>query len=124
MLDLLEVLLGPGGLRLKHLRLDGSTKVEERQAMIDAFQAAGSKVFAFLLSTRAGGQGINLTAADTVIIHDLDWNPQLDRQAETISQFRSRDETIALPSSFTPRVHSSTCAAALRCSEIAISLKR
>ena len=54
----------------------------ERQRRIDEFQAAGSKVFAFLLSTRAGGQGINLTAADTVIMHDLDWNPALDRQAE------------------------------------------
>ena len=53
--------------------------------MIDEFQrseAGAAQVFCFLLSTRAGGQGINLTAADTVIIHDLDWNPQLDRQAE------------------------------------------
>jgi SWI/SNF-related matrix-associated actin-dependent regulator 1 of chromatin subfamily A len=52
------------------------------QMMIDEFQAENSHIFAFLLSTRAGGQGINLTAADTVIIHDLDWNPQLDKQAE------------------------------------------
>lgn len=50
--------------------------------MIDRFQSDSSKIFAFLLSTRAGGQGINLTAADTVILHDLDWNPALDRQAE------------------------------------------
>ena len=49
--------------------------------MIDAYNAADSRLFAFLLSTRAGGQGINLTSADTVIVHDLDWNPQLDRQA-------------------------------------------
>ena len=82
MLNLLEILLGPAGLRLRFLRLDGGTAVEERQQMIDQFQAADSKIFAFLLSTRAGGQGINLTAADTVIIHDLDWNPQLDKQAE------------------------------------------
>ena len=67
---------------MSFLRLDGSTAVAERQQMIDKFQSPKSKVFAFLLSTRAGGQGINLTAADTVIIHDLDWNPQLDRQAE------------------------------------------
>ena len=52
-----------------------------RAGLIDDFQAADN-IFAFLLSTRAGGQGINLTAADTVILHDLDWNPQLDRQAE------------------------------------------
>ena len=82
MLDLLEYLLGPTGLKLPFVRLDGSTPVAERQRMIDKFQAAGSKVFAFLLSTRAGGQGINLTGADTVILHDLDWNPMLDRQAE------------------------------------------
>lgn len=41
-----------------------------------------SGVFAFLLSTRAGGQGLNLTRADTVILHDVDFNPQIDRQAE------------------------------------------
>jgi len=82
MLDLLEMLLSPMGLDMPSLRLDGGTKVGERQEMIDKFQADGSEIFAFLLSTRAGGQGINLTAADTVIIHDLDWNPQLDRQAE------------------------------------------
>ncbi|KOO24372.1 snf2 family DNA-dependent ATPase, partial [Chrysochromulina tobinii] len=81
MLDLLEHLLGPSGLRLHYCRLDGGTPVAERQVKIDKFQAADSKIFAFLLSTRAGGQGINLTAADTVILHDLDWNPQLDRQA-------------------------------------------
>ena len=84
MLDLLEAMMGAeyGGLGLKYVRLDGQTKQEHRQELIDEFQAADSDLFAFLLSTRAGGQGINLTAADTVILHDLDWNPQLDRQAE------------------------------------------
>ena len=83
MLDILEEFLGngPGGLGLQHLRLDGSTPVVERQSMIDEFQRS-DEVFCFLLSTRAGGQGINLTGADTVIIHDLDWNPMLDVQAE------------------------------------------
>ena len=87
MLDILQEFLGSGsgGLGLKPLRLDGSTPVAERQEMIDEFQrseAGAAQVFCFLLSTRAGGQGINLTAADTVIIHDLDWNPMLDVQAE------------------------------------------
>lgn len=82
MLDIMESILGaPPGLDLSFVRLDGSTAVEERQQLIDSFQAKDSQIFAFLLSTRAGGQGITLTAADTVIIHDLDWNPQLDRQA-------------------------------------------
>lgn len=52
-----------------------------RQELIDTYNADES-IFAFLLSTRAGGLGINLTAADTVIIHDVDFNPYNDRQAE------------------------------------------
>lgn len=48
---------------------------------MDRFQAKGSDTFAFLLSTKAGGQGITLTAADTVILYDSDWNPQNDVQA-------------------------------------------
>ena len=64
------------------VRLDGSTNVEERQRICDAFNAEGSDLFAFLLSTRAGGQGLNLVGADTVVIHDCDFNPQIDRQAE------------------------------------------
>ena len=50
--------------------------------MIDDFNRPGSDAFIFLLSTRAGGLGINLTAADTVIIFDSDWNPHLDTQAQ------------------------------------------
>lgn len=50
----------------------------ERQAAIDRFSSKDSKTFVFLLSTRAGGLGINLTAADTVIIYDSDFNPQND----------------------------------------------
>jgi SWI/SNF-related matrix-associated actin-dependent regulator 1 of chromatin subfamily A len=52
-----------------------------RQELIDAYNADKS-IFVFLLSTRAGGLGINLTAADTVIIHDVDFNPYNDKQAE------------------------------------------
>jgi superfamily II DNA or RNA helicase len=65
-------------------RLDGSVHGDERQAAIDRFsdkEADSSKSFVFLLSTRAGGVGINLTAADTCIIYDSDWNPQNDLQA-------------------------------------------
>lgn len=52
-----------------------------RQLMIDLYNMDES-IFAFLLSTKAGGLGINLTAADTVIIHDIDYNPYNDKQAE------------------------------------------
>jgi len=61
-------------------RLDGSTKAELRQQAMDHFNAPGSDDFCFLLSTRAGGLGINLATADTVIIFDSDWNPQNDLQ--------------------------------------------
>lgn len=60
---------------------DDSTQVSERQAIVDSFNSDTS-IFACLLSTRAGGQGLNLTGADTVVIHDMDFNPQIDRQAE------------------------------------------
>jgi SNF2 family DNA or RNA helicase len=63
-------------------RLDGSSQGNVRQAAIDRFSRKGSKKFVFLLSTRAGGVGLNLTAADTVIIFDSDWNPQQDIQAQ------------------------------------------
>ena len=66
---------------LKFCRLDGSTPVSERKALIDRFSSDPS-IPVFLLSTRAGGLGINLTSADTVILHDVDFNPENDRQAE------------------------------------------
>ncbi|EMG46860.1 CHD1 Chromo domain-containing protein 1 [Candida maltosa Xu316] len=62
-------------------RLDGTIPSSQRKISIDHFNAPGSKDFAFLLSTRAGGLGINLMTADTVIIFDSDWNPQADLQA-------------------------------------------
>merc|ERR1712080_276531 len=65
----------------KYLRLDGQTPVQERQALIDKFNR-DEGIFIFILSTRAGGLGINLTAANTVILHDLDFNPYNDKQAE------------------------------------------
>ncbi|KAG2202459.1 hypothetical protein INT47_013075 [Mucor saturninus] len=64
-----------------YVRLDGSCNERSRVRSIDAFNAPGSKIDVFLLSTRAGGVGINLTTADTVIIWDSDFNPYADLQA-------------------------------------------
>jgi SNF2 family DNA or RNA helicase len=69
------------GLSLEHIRLDGSMDSLEKQRKIDKYNAPDSSVFAFLLSTRAGGVGINLASADTVIILDPDFNPHQDIQA-------------------------------------------
>ena len=65
----------------QYCRIDGSTDGAVREDHIDAFNKEGSEKFCFLLSTRAGGLGINLATADTVIIYDSDWNPQMDLQA-------------------------------------------
>ncbi|KAK4787237.1 hypothetical protein SAY86_011070 [Trapa natans] len=72
-------------LNLKHyryLRLDGHTSGGDRGALIEMFNQPNSPFFIFLLSIRAGGVGVNLQAADTVIIFDTDWNPQVDLQAQ------------------------------------------
>ncbi|RFU78038.1 snf2-family atp dependent chromatin remodeling factor snf21 [Trichoderma arundinaceum] len=66
----------------KYLRLDGTTKSDERSDLLRDFNAPGSDYFLFLLSTRAGGLGLNLQTADTVIIYDSDWNPHQDLQAQ------------------------------------------
>ncbi|KAI9824644.1 MAG: hypothetical protein M1819_000845 [Sarea resinae] len=79
MLDLMEDFLL--GLQLPYQRLDGSINSLQKQKRIDAFNAPKSELFAFLLSTRAGGVGINLATADTVIIMDPDFNPHQDIQA-------------------------------------------
>lgn len=80
MLDILQDYLR---LRSYHCeRIDGGITGNDRQSAIDRFCAANSNSFVMLLSTRAGGVGINLTAADTVIIYDSDWNPQNDLQAQ------------------------------------------
>lgn len=63
-------------------RLDGSIRGDVRRDAIDHFNAEGSQDFCFLLSTRAGGLGVNLATADTVVIFDSDWNPQNDLQAQ------------------------------------------
>lgn len=64
-----------------YVRLDGTTKPEQRQILMQRFNA-DQRLFAFILSTRSGGFGINLTGADTVIFYDSDWNPAVDAQAQ------------------------------------------
>ncbi|KAL9612428.1 MAG: hypothetical protein Q9167_002976 [Letrouitia subvulpina] len=67
---------------LDYLRLDGSTKSDDRSDLLAQFNSPNSPYFCFLLSTRAGGLGLNLQTADTVIIYDSDWNPHQDLQAQ------------------------------------------
>lgn len=64
-----------------YCRLDGQTAHEDRTRMIDEYNADNSQKFIFMLSTRAGGLGINLATADIVVLYDSDWNPQMDLQA-------------------------------------------
>jgi len=68
-------------IKYEYCRIDGNTSGELRDSQMDDFNADGSSKFAFLLSTRAGGLGINLATADIVILYDSDWNPQVDLQA-------------------------------------------
>ncbi|KAK9824197.1 hypothetical protein WJX72_008454 [[Myrmecia] bisecta] len=77
-----------------HQRLDGSTPAGARHQAMEHFNAPGSSDFAFLLSTRAGGLGINLATADTVIIFDSDWNPQNDLQAMSRAHRIGQTETV------------------------------
>ncbi|CAG2100825.1 unnamed protein product [Medioppia subpectinata] len=79
MLDIFEQFLNHNG--HTYLRLDGTTKIEQRQALMERFNA-DKRIFCFILSTRSGGVGVNLTGADTVIFYDSDWNPTMDAQAQ------------------------------------------
>ncbi|KAF4732973.1 hypothetical protein FOZ62_015377, partial [Perkinsus olseni] len=81
LLNILELYLTFRNFR--YLRLDGSTGADDRERRIELFNSPNSNYFAFILSTRAGGLGINLQTADTVIIFDSDWNPQNDEQAQS-----------------------------------------
>uniref|UniRef100_A0A8B9L8N8 Proliferation-associated SNF2-like protein n=1 Tax=Astyanax mexicanus TaxID=7994 RepID=A0A8B9L8N8_ASTMX len=82
MTSILDILMDYCYLRgYEYSRLDGSMKYSDREENMQKF-STDPEVFLFLLSTRAGGLGINLTAADTVIIFDSDWNPQADLQAQ------------------------------------------
>ena len=64
--------------QFKYKRIDGDTSMESRDEQIQQFTKKDSDTFVFLLSTRAGGLGINLMTADTVVLYDSDWNPQAD----------------------------------------------
>uniref|UniRef100_A0A673C4L5 SWI/SNF-related, matrix-associated actin-dependent regulator of chromatin, subfamily a, containing DEAD/H box 1 n=1 Tax=Sphaeramia orbicularis TaxID=375764 RepID=A0A673C4L5_9TELE len=79
MLDIVEVLMRH--LKHRYVRLDGSTPIADRIVLIDEYNT-DPDIFVFLLSTRAGGLGINLTSANVVILHDIDCNPYNDKQAE------------------------------------------
>lgn len=79
MLDILEQFLNYHG--HTYLRLDGATKIDQRQILMERFNN-DRRVFCFILSTRSGGIGVNLTGADTVIFYDSDWNPTMDAQAQ------------------------------------------
>lgn len=78
-LDILEQFLNIHGHR--YLRLDGATKIENRQLLTERFNN-DTRILVFILSSRSGGLGINLTGADTVIFYDLDWNPAMDKQCQ------------------------------------------
>ncbi|KAK9480623.1 SNF2 family N-terminal domain-containing protein [Lipomyces japonicus] len=78
MMDLMEEYLNYR--QYRYVRLDGSSKLSDRRDLVNDWQTR-PELFVFLLSTRAGGLGINLTAADTVIFYDSDWNPTIDSQA-------------------------------------------
>ena len=81
-LDVLEEFCARQYGRAGYLRLDGATNRIDREMDVRSFNAAGSLVFIYLISTRAGGQGINLATADTVVLYGTCWNPQVDLQAE------------------------------------------
>ncbi len=105
MLDLLEEVLLMMGEEFE--RVDGDTKSMDRQVAIDRFNGASGEdaTFAFLLSTRAGGVGINLQAADTVIIFDSDWNPQQDVQAQSRAHRIGQQRAVAVYRLVTARTY-------------------
>lgn len=92
MLDILSEYLSLRGFQFQ--RLDGSTRADLRHQAMEHFNAPGSDDFCFLLSTRAGGLGINLATADTVIIFDSDWNPQNDLQAMSRAHRIGQQDTV------------------------------
>ena len=81
----------------KYHKLIGATASDLRASMIEDFNRPDSEVFLFILSTRAGGQGVNLQSADTVIIFDSDWNPMMDEQAKArINRIGQTKQTLVI----------------------------
>jgi len=103
-LDLLEDFLTHEG--YKYGRLDGSTNRVQRTVDINAFNMPGSSRFVFLMSTRAGGLGINCQTADTCILFDSDWNPQVDLQAMARVHRIGQTKTVLLYRLVSPGVNS------------------
>lgn len=101
-MDILEQVLSTLG--ITYLRLDGSTRVEERQDMIDQFHEE-EDITAFLLSTKAGGFGINLACANKVIIFDSSFNPHDDRQAADRAHRVGQKRPVEVNSTSQPRSH-------------------
>jgi SWI/SNF-related matrix-associated actin-dependent regulator 1 of chromatin subfamily A len=87
LLDIVEVVLHDDD--IEFVRLDGSTPIDERQPLIDRFNSSAT-LCVFLLSTRAGGLGINLASAETVIFYDISFNPQVERQVSARECVRVR----------------------------------
>ena len=80
----------------QHLRLDGGTSQEGRTRSLQLFNAPDSPYFLFMLSTRAGGLGLNLQTANTVIIFDSDWNPQVCARASQRASVANRLFTLVV----------------------------
>ena len=85
--------------------LDGGIHGEIRKQALDHFNAEGSNDFCFLLSTRAGGLGLNLTTADTVVIFDSDWNPQNDLQAQARAHRIGQKNQVSLSLALLTRIN-------------------
>ena len=103
MLDLIQDYLTLKGYPFE--RIDGGVKSSDRQTAIERFSAPESDRFIFLICTRAGGVGINLTAADTVIIYDSDWNPQNDIQAQARCHRIGQDKAVKVYRLITNRTY-------------------
>lgn len=103
MLDIIQDYLKLRSYRCE--RIDGNITGNDRQSAIDRFCDPESAAFIMLLSTRAGGVGINLTAADTVIIYDSDWNPQNDLQAQARCHRIGQKKSVKIYRLLTPKTY-------------------